>query len=545
MFVIADLEWVTNQTGHFSPTQLAAVKVDESWHELERFSALIRPCDGTFHDWKHVAYTGGTATAFLHAKNAYSVLQSFIEWLSAEDAILWWHEESDAVFQKLVKLLIKSPFQNKTIILNKYISAFLYGDANVQKSPYQMAKAQGIDTNPALKHCAINDVMAMQKLLATIDFAQAVLQNPMESHKIEWKPTAGERKLPYQYDPATNKMHRRDCPLLLASGAKTKGFASRKTLLKKGFRLCDCCKEDYKTALREKNQRILERTSYTYVYTPTSKVFHKYTCGTMLSAKQILGAGKYNTVAKTGRRPCKLCNPSPADTHKPLPEQMKITHLEKHPRHMVAKEAAKAILRQKVALEERHRKLQDKTLTQQEIDDIYTLTQPRFAFWAGKGYQTFHLHSCPKLQGLSHLRGFSTYKAAIRAGLTPCRTCKPTAKHDIIVSLPITSHIRKHERIKDLEMLCRDAGYSYRKEGDYFYLETSVGKWRVHVGESPVKLDHINLVKTPGVTVYHEQPRIFLSFIDAFDYIKRHDGELAQRAAEGKVLVKWFEKGGA
>jgi hypothetical protein len=49
-------------------------------------------------------------------------------------------------------------------------------------------------------------------------------------------------------------------------------------------------------------------------------------------------------------------------------------------------------------------------------------------------------------------------------------------------------------------------------------------------------------VKTPGVKKYHEQPRIFLSFIDTFDYIKRHDDELEKKAAEGRVFVKLFDE---
>lgn len=93
-----------------------------------------------------------------------------------------------------------------------------------------------------------------------------------------------------------------------------------------------------------------------------------------------------------------------------------------------------------------------------------------------------------------------------------------------------------------MEAMCTEAGYQYHREGAYLYLETPVGKWRINVSESPVKLDHINLVKTPGTKRYHEQPRIFLSYIDTFDYIKRHDEELAKKAAEGRVYVKLFDE---
>ena len=59
-------------------------------------------------------------------------------------------------------------------------------------------------------------------------------------------------------------------------------------------------------------------------------------------------------------------------------------------------------------------------------------------------------------------------------------------------------------------------------------METDVGIWRVNMHNSPYRLDHINLTKTPdNRTVFHRQPRLFLSLRDAFYYIKRHDDGLA------------------
>jgi hypothetical protein len=51
----------------------------------------------------------------------------------------------------------------------------------------------------------------------------------------------------------------------------------------------------------------------------------------------------------------------------------------------------------------------------------------------------------------------------------------------------------------------------------------------MHTERIPVRLEHINLVATPGATSYHEQPRLFLSFRDAFDYSVRHDRHLEAR----------------
>ena len=67
MYVIADVEWVQNQTNKQSPTQLSAVRVDENWEIVEDFSTYIKPMNPTFYDWKHVAYAGGKPDQFIHA----------------------------------------------------------------------------------------------------------------------------------------------------------------------------------------------------------------------------------------------------------------------------------------------------------------------------------------------------------------------------------------------------------------------------------------------------------------------------------------------
>ena len=378
-------------------------------------------------------------------------------------------------------------------------------------------------------------------MLETIELPQEALLVPLVKKEKPMKPSKQFSDLPYQYDPKTNTIHKKECPTLLIGDIETQGYENLKTPLRKQYKPCECCAEEYRTALRERNMDIIDRTQYTYIYSPESKVFHKYTCGLMLQARSILGTIKYDTVVKTGRTPCKVCNPTAQDVFRPLPPQQKIARLKKKKLSTVSTDGVKAIKRQRRALFERNQLLQNEGLTETEKNDAYTLTQPRFAFWVGQGYQTFHLRSCPKLKEVSNLRGFGTYKDAVRAGFTPCRKCKPTAKHDVVYSIPIKSHIRENEKIEDLETLCNDAGYSYHRENAYFCLETAVGKWRIDVSTAPIKLHHINLVKTPGARRYHEQPRLFLSFIDAFDYIKRHDDGLERKRNEGIVFVKLVE----
>lgn len=541
MFVLADMEWMTNNDGHHSPTQLAAIKVDNYWNPVDTFESFIRPRDIKFHDWKHVAYTGGKATDFLHAKNAHNVLDAFEKWLEDDDILLWWYDESTMLFKKIISIILKQEEKHKAITINQYVYEFLSGQANSRGNVYRIAEGQGIDINSELKHNAFNDVGVMQKLMQHMGFPQEDLLKPLVKKEKPINTYPQFLHLPLQYDPLTNTIHKKDCEFLASGDIKTQGYENWKTPLRKRYHPCDCCKEEYRAALRERNLDILERTQYTYFYSPNSKVFHKCTCGMMLTVKDIMGARKYDTAIKTGRTPCKLCKPSPSDIYKPLPPEVKIARLQKKIKKSANMTDRRAIARQKLAVEERYRLLSDENLSQTERDDIYTLTQPRFAFWIGKGYQTFHLHSCSKLKDISNLRGFGTYKDAIRAGFTPCRHCKPTSKHDVKVSIPFTNRVRLDENLSDIKTMCEEAGYTFNQEADLIYIETPVGKWKIKTSRVPVKLEHINLATNPGCKKYHDQPRIFLSFIDTFDYIKRHDEKLIREKEEGHVYVKLYE----
>lgn len=546
MFVLTDIEWVTNPAGHFSPSQIAAIKVDRNWNETDRFESFIRPRDEEFHKWNHVAYTGGTASDFLNAKNAHSVLEAFLAWICPEDIILWWYKESDSVFKKLTYYILKRKFENKTVIINDYVYAFLSERKKHGGNMYKIADSMGIRTNPQLKHCSVNDAAVMQMLLKKLEFPQ---ENLLSSPTVPEKPdSAGIRlcEMPYQYDCNSNTIHIKDCPVLLAGNVKTQGFETWKTALRKGYKPCLCCKSEYRSQLKTRNADTVKRSQYTYIYSENSQVFHKYSCGVMLYAKSILGTRKYETVIGTGRKPCKLCRPTEWDEYRPLPprsdsvsseyEWLKNKTVKKLPMN-----SAKAIIRHKTAYEERQNKLKDDTLTVQEKRDIYTLTQPRFAFWAGRGYQAFHLHTCPKLQKLKNLRGFSAYSEAVCSGYTPCRKCRPTPKHDMKLSVPINSRVRKGEKAEDIESLCDNAGWVHYREEERLYLETPVGKWYINTSGSPISLYHINLVMTPKNQVYHVQPRLFLSLADTFEYIKRHDAKLEKDVSEGKVFFRLAE----
>ena len=108
MYVLMDLEWFCTRRGNILPTQLAALRVDESWRELDRFFSRIRPdCAGT-PDWTHMAFSGGEPEAFLRAPALSAVLRNLRMWLQKDDVLCWWAEEAPEIFKRLHTPLLRS-----------------------------------------------------------------------------------------------------------------------------------------------------------------------------------------------------------------------------------------------------------------------------------------------------------------------------------------------------------------------------------------------------------------------------------------------------
>ncbi len=531
MFVLADIEWNVNERGEKFPTQIAALKVDDQWNVTERFDSFIRPRDESFHNWGHVSYRGGDVNSFLCARNAYAVLADFLCWLDDEDILLWWLEQSAQIFHKFVSKILKTTDEHKFVAIGNYVHEFLAGHSNSHGNAYKLAEVRGIDTNSRMKHCAANDVRVMHLLLEMINYPQDRFLKPLL--RISKTPSVQNRPnthLRYQYDPTEKMIHLLECDKYDHSDMTIKGYPNLDTAIRKHYRICSCCKSDYRATLRARNSKVIAKMLYTYIYTPSSDVFHRYDCGLVLNAKSIMGTRYYQSIMNIGKVPCKVCKPTSLDRHQIMPQNTREMQLSNEENQSDTSEVSKAIRRHKIAVKDRARLLNNSGLTKQEIKDIYTLTQPRFAFWASTGYITFHQRGCSKLKCASDLKGFSLFSDAIRAGFRPCRHCKPTEKQNITLSIPITSRQRSNERIEDLEPLCKMAGYPFDYENQFFCLETPVGKWRINTSTSPIKLKHINLVKSPNEVNYHDQPRLFLSFVDVFDYIKRHDEELMKKS---------------
>lgn len=104
MYVLIDMEWVTNRHGNHWPTQLAAIRVDEEWQTVDSFSVLFRPKDITFQKWDHMAFSGWTRDNFLNADSLYPALDAFEHWLQPEDILCWWHQEAYDLYIMFTKV---------------------------------------------------------------------------------------------------------------------------------------------------------------------------------------------------------------------------------------------------------------------------------------------------------------------------------------------------------------------------------------------------------------------------------------------------------
>lgn len=538
MYVLMDLEWVTNKQYHISPTQIAAMRVDDSWNELDRFFTRIRPRDTSFHRWGEVAYAGGNPSDFLYARGIFQVLTDLLDWLHDDDILCFWTKDSINMLKSVCHLVLQQKFSQRMIDLSQYIFPYLKAQKKKCGNAYQLAAGYGCPV-PGPKHHSERDVEAVRAALHGIQYPADLLLLPPpaptpakaeEPAKGEQAPVQPSPNRPYQYDHNHELFHKRDCSEI-PDDAVLSGHPNLKYLFRKNLKPCPVCMaQEYREALRERNRDTIQRSEYNYIYLDNSEVFHRQSCKAILNTTGIIrGSIYYHTCRSMGLRPCKLCNPTensrPASKKKP-----KVKKAQVEPQRSLKQEQQRALIRFERAREERFSRKNTDFKSDTERDDFYTLTQTRYAFWAGAGYATFHRRECRKLQGLSNIRGFSRYKEAIRSGYTPCKCCKPNPKQDIVCPVPMNSRKRDDESVLDLEALCKEHDYPYLNEGDFFIFSTPVGKWKVRVGLKPYVVDHINLVSTPGNEFnYHRQPRLFLSLLDTFDYIFHHDTELETR----------------
>ena len=523
MYVLADLEWVENEYEKISFSQIAMIRVDEDWNVVSTIFHRIKPLNVSYHRWNHVGYTGGAPIDYLTASDSTHVFEDVATWLCPDDIICWWASEAKDWVQKLLPAIT-----NQQIVLAEHVTKFVgHKPCNAHKlGRYLNLESAGEN------HNAQSDAEMMRRVLATVHFPQPI---PKNVDDIKPSDRVGAQAMAYNAHIDTNTIHKKGCPQIPVFG-HLKGYNDLKKPVGKKYIPCDCVKTEFTAARRLRNQDIIDRSEYNYLYTPNSAVFHRRDCKIMLQAHDVLGAVLYGSCLSTDRRPCKVCNPTVEGevTKKRFKHQMPT---KRGP--TLSDHEQRAVNRHRQAQEQRRAIERNANLSQEKRDDLYILSQPGYAFFAAKGYKNFHLRNCKSLSGISNVEGFAWYKDATRAGYRPCKCCKPDPKHDVVVSLPIYSSERRGESASAIRVLCERFGYKYRTDEKYTYVETEVGIWRIDTANTPYRLDHINLISTPdNRTNFHRQPRLFLSLRDVVYYIKRHDESLSFTWTETAYVPK-------
>lgn len=87
MYVLMDMEWYCGSGGRIFPTQLAALRTDESWGRRDCFFSRIRPDRTDTPDWAHIAFSGGKPEDFLCAPTLSAALRNLRMWLQTDDVL--------------------------------------------------------------------------------------------------------------------------------------------------------------------------------------------------------------------------------------------------------------------------------------------------------------------------------------------------------------------------------------------------------------------------------------------------------------------------
>ncbi len=533
MLVLMDMEWIELSGHFFCPTQISAMRVDSKWSCIDRFDALIKPYGKSRQKWEHMAYSGYQPEQFLTADSAPVVFMNLFRWLCEDDILCWWVDHPAIVFRSVIRKMLRRGVNHTMRTVYPAWSKEISDGHLMVGSPYRLAKDRSIPV-PTVEHSSANDVEALRALL----YASSTSQNAVNSSLVDWdimdkasRQAALASQYMLLYDTQDKLLHKPDCPKIRYFSA-TQGYSAYQSCIQAKMTPCRCCKEEYQAENRRLAQEVIRKCRFNYTYEQGGTNFHRTGCihAARIPYMQLRGSVYYQNCLDKGLQPCGWCKPSLKQqviTHSPAAAKETPEPAGWTATRALTRPEKVALRRHETAQKERRALIKDqREKTQTELHDEHVLTVTGYAFWNATGYQTFHLRHCKRLSRISDLNGFPRYQDAIRAGLTPCRECKPSQKYDIIKSVPIYQEKRENESAEVLDRLCEKHGYTHSCDGTRYFIETSIGKWRIDIATHPVDVHHINLATGKDTAHYHKQHRLFLSLQDTFEYIRRHDTAL-------------------
>ena len=537
MLVIMDMEWIEDNLRPY-PTQISALRVSQYWSENDRLDQLIRPVERHDWDWNHMAFTGYGKEDFLHAPDAATAMNTLQSWLRPDDVLCWWSKPTVTAFMTVWQYLfhVSPPF-------SLCLVAPALEESLLKAGVYPKGSAYGIAGNLRIsplgtEHCSADDVNTVRLLISRLHVKPERIMKHMFSDGQDLGGDSEQNEFygsKYILDLTNRQGHIASCSLIPQDVAMRR-VATLDEVVKSLVRPCSCCSGEYWDYSRKRAEENIRKMQLNFIFTEDTGLFHVPSCIYVqnIPYPQIHGSVRYSKALAKGFIPCGRCRPRPEDEKEPRYTQEDGFAIRRRMAERIAsgrlevtaeKAAGRALKRHEINAMLRHRQSVKEreslapNVKGTEGRDAYVLTQSGYAFWAAEGYQNFHLRNCPKLNGLSHLHGYARFSDARKFGLSPCKLCKPSARNDIIASVPMKQRIRENETEEQIDAFCDSQGWKHEYSNNAYYIETPVAKWKLMTDTHPLAVYHM----PGGQSEYHKQHRTFLSMTDTVEYIRRHD----------------------
>ncbi len=558
MFVLIDYEWVEKEGVVQYPTQLAAKRVEDDYTVTDSFYMTFKAPQDREIDFSHMAFGGRPKEMFLQGASAQEVFTAFKAWLKPDDNLFLWAHRSCMLFKREFKLMLNlSKFFTEIYCLRESVQPLLREEEYQIGTPEELCRMHGLDVLPP-QHYSPVDIDVLLLLLKTLgadlkhirraDLSpEEIEHHVILDHYHEFNPFF---RPAYLYDPVGQLVHISTCPKL-HDGMYVEGNNGLQHFARRRYKACECCKEIFSQFRADRLESLRNRTKTRYARENKTKILHYWDCPELANTHGygVVAISRYEKGMANGGIACPVCNPQPESPKQAIPRTRPTPKADipapppqpkLDPPAPETPEETAAMKRYTFLTAERKRLLANGFLSQQQKDDIFTLTQPQYAFWLASGYRNFHKRECPKLRGMMELKGFSTIGDALNGGNSPCKVCKPSKKDNIKIYIPLETQKREGENSDSLLALCKEKNLTASYSEPYLTFENEVSRWKMDLRRVPVILEHTPLSGKNAGKESHPLDERFLSFADAITFAETYDKNMSEQMKTGIDKINAF-----
>ena len=538
MFVLMDLEWITDYKNFNYETQFAALRVDQNWKEVSSYTSLIRPQEWVEHA---IGLGGHTRADYDHANSLTKVMEGFQRWLQSDDVLCWWQNDPKELFEKEYKRLMGVELDRVSIELKPCFMAFVDDGFSKSGNPYDLAAARNIPRyKPA--HDSLNDVLMLSHLLAAVSLTQDMNELLHADAALKVQDQLAHKNAKYLIDTKDNSTHFSGCKRI-SSMVNCSAACSIREVLKYHGSICSCCRDKVLPEIVEYNAKELASRkcsgySKIYFYLDDSAVFHTRDCYCLLRTTKRISSTPILEKLSGQKTPCRHCRPDVDREIKDISFVEAMTELSQPARKIVAKPKVGIVgdtiypVLNMDGLNKAHRRAYQRYLEvkeQRKNSPDGSCVRSSTTLLADDSTGLFHTLNCDRIGDHVNMRGFSHCTDAKRKGYRPCKYCNPTHDDEATFSIPEYSAMYKTESLLLIRRECDKYGirFEIHEQEQDLVLYTDMGEWIVDLVNRPIVLMHLNTVNTylMGEKNYHEQPVMFMNVIDAIRYVNKHDNK--------------------